>query len=186
MDCRATRMRIQDFLERALPRPEEAAVAAHLRGCARCAGRRRELERIAAEIAALPDLFPSAGFGGRVLAALGAPPTADTMPWWAPWAAGALASSVACSAAGVAWVASSRLGVRTAVGVVELAANPARTLAPLALPLARAVWSLGDVLAAGRCGWRADAAGPLRLAAAALVAASVLAAVSRRASPAVR
>lgn len=95
MNCENARRRISETLDETR---DDAALAAHLGGCAACSRVSLRSRSLNAALASLPQLRPSAAFSAGVLAALARRPSAA--PVW-PLAA-ALAASSAVLAAGAA------------------------------------------------------------------------------------
>jgi len=59
MDCSHVRRLLDEYFEGTLALRQQEQVAAHLEGCARCAAELRQIERVAAALAAAPKVVPS-------------------------------------------------------------------------------------------------------------------------------
>ncbi len=60
--------RLQDYVEGLLPGPQTARVQAHLEACGACRGKAVQWRNLVHGLESLPELVPSAGFAGRVMA----------------------------------------------------------------------------------------------------------------------
>lgn len=184
MDCKATRMKLDDLLDRTLGPQEATGVENHLQGCASCLAQYKDLQWVARAIASLPYFSPSPEFGDKVLVALGIEEAADRLPIWEKWIIGALGALVSCWTAGILLLISSRLSIGGAIGAAELVANPSRLGVLLKLYLAKSALMLGDILAAFRAldrVWPEMTYVPVQLIAASVVAAIFVATVAQKA-----
>jgi len=69
-DCRQSQDRMQDYLDRTLPKGESLAVFMHVRECGECRTRLAALQTLCERLDDLPPLEAPADFDARVLAAV--------------------------------------------------------------------------------------------------------------------